>query len=103
MRHEAQDLVIRYFILGKNRITNTMVRIILIAGYLICMIGCWCSYAEKGVKAGCLPIFFSFIPVINLIIFALFIGRTDNKGRLKIMELFANTKETISDIFSNDD
>jgi hypothetical protein len=43
------------------------------------------------------------VPVLNFIIFMLFIGRTDNKGRLEIMKLFSNTKETISDIFSNDD
>lgn len=80
-----------------------MIRLFLIAGYLISMVGCWCTYAEKGVKAGCLSILFSLVPVLNFIIFILFIGRTDNKGRLEIMKLFSNTKETISDIFSNDD
>jgi hypothetical protein len=80
-----------------------MIRLFLIAGYLISMVGCWCAYAEKGVKAGCLSILFSLVPVLNFIIFMLFIGRTDNKGRLEIMKLFSNTKETISDIFSNDD
>lgn len=79
-----------------------MIRIALIAGYLICMVGCWCSYAEKEIKVGCLPILFSIVPVLNLIVFVLFLGRTDNKGRLVFTKLFANTKETIRDIFSND-
>ena len=80
-----------------------MIRVFAIAVYLISLVGCWISYHDKDIRPGCLGTLFSIIPLLNTVIFLLFVFSTDEKGKLRIAKLFGDPKEKINDIFTNDD
>ena len=73
--------------------------------YVVSIIGTVLSYLEKDIEAGCLSILLVICPVVNTVIFILFVYSKCKDGRSRFQSmndfLFGKAKETIRKIFTN--
>ena len=73
--------------------------------YAVSIIGTALSYLEKDIEVGCLSILLVICPVVNTVIFILFVYSKCKDGRSQFQSmndfLFGKAKETIRKIFTN--